>query len=336
MRSPKQAIRLPSSTALALALAALLVSPLARAQALDDARARADALFREGQQLLTAGQVAAACSKLEESQRLDPKLGRLLNLAYCHEQLGLTATAWSEYNQAAALALQTAQAERETFARTQAGELARKLSFVRLDLAAAAEVSDVTIDGKPLGHDQWAVPFPIDPGLHVMTFGAQGYKTREQTVTIAAPGTTKVAVVPLDSETPEAAPAPPPAAAALPVLSPVEPPRSSGTTRVVGWVVGGAGIAALGAGTAFALNAMSLKSQADPSCPQHACSPHGMSLIDEAKTNAWIATAGFGAGVVGVGVGAWLVLRVPSNSAPTQVAPYIAPDRAGVAWRGVW
>ena len=113
-------------------------------------RARADTLFREGQSLVTAGQTAAGCAKLEESQRIDPKLGRLLNVAYCHEQLGKTATAWGEYNQAAALALQSHQAERESFARDRAAALSRKLSFVQLDLAAAPGVSELKLDGKTL------------------------------------------------------------------------------------------------------------------------------------------------------------------------------------------
>jgi hypothetical protein len=311
------------------------VVPHALAQSLDEARARADALFREGQQLLTAGQVPAACSKLEESQRLDPKLGRLLNVAYCHEKLGLTATAWGEYNQAAALALQTAQAERETFARTQAGELARKLSFVLLDLTATPEVSQVTIDGKPLAHEQWAVPFPIDPGPHTLTFAAPDHKSHEQAVTITEPGTSKVALEPLEPETRET-PTPRSAPAPLPELLPTEPSRSGGNGRLAGSVVGGTGIALLGAGTAFGLEAMSLKSQADPHCPQRQCTHEAMSQIEQAKTFATVATIGFAAGAVGVGIGTWLILRAPSSSARAQLAPYVAYDRAGISLQGAW
>ena len=112
---------------------------------------------------MTAGQFPTACAKLAESQSLDPKIGRLLNLAYCHDQLGRTATAWGEYEQAAALALQTKQSERESFARKQAGVLARKLSFLQLDLRAAPEVSQVLVDGASLTREQWSVPFPVDP-----------------------------------------------------------------------------------------------------------------------------------------------------------------------------
>jgi hypothetical protein len=340
MRSPPGTIR--SRAAVRLALAAALLSPIARAQAPDDSRARADALFREGQQLMTSGQLAVACGKLEESQRLDPKLGRLLNVAYCHEQLGRTATAWGEYNQAAALALQTGQSERETFARNQAGELAHKLSFVRLDLSAAPEVSQVTIGGKTLSRAECALPFPIDPGSHAAMFSAAGHKTREQTVTIREAETSRVAVAPLEAEVAAASPAPPggaPPAAAPSEPAPVEPapPASNSNVRTLGWIAAGAGVAALGVGTAFAVDAMSLKSQADPRCPERQCSPEGTALIDDAKTAATLATVGFAVAVVGVGVGAWLVLRSPSpGGASAQVTPYVASDRAGVALRGAW
>jgi hypothetical protein len=324
-----------------------LVAVPARAQLTDADRARADTLFREGQDLLTAGQIATACAKLEESQRLDPKIGRLLNLAYCHEKQGRTATAWNEYNQAAALAVQTKQAERESFARKQATTLAQRLSFLQIDLKAAAEVTQVAVDGSSLTRDQWTVPFPVDPGEHTLAFGAAGRKTRTETVTVAAPGTMRIAVDPLEPEAPSSAGAPPspsptpsqspPAMAANALPEQVEAPASH-PSRLPGWIVGGVGVAALGVGAAFGLRAMQLKSDADPQCPNRQCTPQGASNISDAKTAALISTIGLAAGAVGVGVGAWLILRVPSSSAATssQVAPYVAADRAGLAWQGVW
>lgn len=322
------------------ALALALVAPVVRAQSIDPQRARADTLFREGQQLLTAGHVAPACAKLEESERLDPKLGRLLNLAYCHEQLGRTATSWSEYNQAAALASQTGQAERETFARAQASALAPKLSFIQLDAKAVPDLSSATIDGAPLRRDQLSIPFPADPGEHTLTFGASGHKTGTQTVTLSGAGTVRVVVAPLEVEraaTPPAplppvspAPAPPVALAPTPA-----PPSNSG--HVAGWIVGGVGVAALGVGAGFALRAVTLKGDADPLCPGRLCTPVGLGYISDAKTSAVVADVGLGAGIVGVGVGVWLLLRSPpARETAVQVAPFVAPDRAGLSLRSVW
>jgi hypothetical protein len=296
----------------------------AHAQPVDDTRVRADTLFREGQSLVTAGQIAAGCAKLEESQRMDPKLGRLLNVAYCHEQLGRTATAWSEYNQAAALALQTKQAERESFARERASTLSQKLSFVQLELAAAPDLSEVKVDGTPLARNQWALPFPIDPGTHTLSLAAPGRQPREQSVVVGAPGTLRVAVEALTPEpsapavapaTSAAAPAPTPEPGPAPPDTP-PPAGAGGGGRTLAWVVGGAGVAALGLGTGFGLYAMSLRNQADPECPNKLCSPHGKSLIDDASTAATVATVAFVVGVVGVGASTWLFIRpLPTGGA---------------------
>ena len=79
-------------------LTGLSLEARARADALPvgDTRAQADDEFNEGKRLMDAGDTAAACAKFAHSQELDPKLGRLLNLAFCHEQQGKTASAWSE------------------------------------------------------------------------------------------------------------------------------------------------------------------------------------------------------------------------------------------------
>jgi hypothetical protein len=344
MRPWLKTIPAGARAALACSIAAIFLAPMAHAQTLDEARAQADALFREGQQLMTAGQMAAGCAKLEESQRIDPKLGRLLNVAYCHDNLGRTATAWSEYNQAAALALQVGQSDREAFAHTQAGVLARKLSFVRIDLTAAGDLSQVFVDGREIARDQWAIPFPIDPGDHTLTFAAAGHKTRTQMVTIAAPGTIGIAVDALEPEAPE--PAPSPSARREPTEataeagahepSPSEAPRERGT-RTLGWVVGAIGAGVLGAGAGFGLRAMSLQSQADPShCPARMCDREGKALIDDAQTAATISTIGFIVGGVGIGAGAWLILRSPAAPPSPHVAAYVAADRAGISMQGTW
>src|SRR5271166_3476943 len=85
--------------------------------------ALAEALFRSARELMAAGKYAEACPKLAESNRIDPKLGTLMNLALCHEKAGKTASAWAEYVQAGEIAQRTGQKERAQVARDKAQAL---------------------------------------------------------------------------------------------------------------------------------------------------------------------------------------------------------------------
>ena len=79
--------------ALATCVALAMTATPARADATDEQKALALRLFDEGRSLMAAGKVAEACPKLEESRRLDPLPGTVLNLAVCHEKQGLAASA---------------------------------------------------------------------------------------------------------------------------------------------------------------------------------------------------------------------------------------------------
>src|SRR6185369_4715015 len=97
------------------ALVLALTAP-AFAEASSSDKAAAEALFDEGRRLAQAGKFAEGCPKLEASQKLDPALGTLLNLADCNEKLGKTASAWAQYREATSLARAAGSAEREKFA----------------------------------------------------------------------------------------------------------------------------------------------------------------------------------------------------------------------------
>ena len=337
------------AAAASAAAVVLLSSVPAAAQPSDAGRAKADALFREGQQLLAAGELPAACAKLEESERLDPKIGRLLNVAYCHEKLGRIASAWHEYDQAAAMAIQAHQAEREKFARAHAAALAKQLSFLRLEMGTPPDGTQVSIDDKPLAHDQWGIPFAVDPGQHTVTVQAPGYKTLTVPTNVTGTGEMRVDVSALQKEAaaappPAVAPAPAPAATTQPAAPSgeeapqAEAPAGHGGSRMLAYVVGGAGIVALGVGAGFGADALSLRNEADAHCPGRQCDASGLSSISSAKTAATISTIGLAVGVVGIGAGTWLLVR--SSPAPTAaratVAPFVAADRAGLSLQGAW
>src|SRR5690606_6144737 len=59
--------------------------------------AAAEALFESGHEAMSGGDYDTACARFAESNRLDPAVGSLLNLAICEEKRGRLATAWQLY-----------------------------------------------------------------------------------------------------------------------------------------------------------------------------------------------------------------------------------------------
>jgi tetratricopeptide (TPR) repeat protein len=100
-------------SALALALGAVLnVSGVLAEEADAAAKVRSDALFHEGLRQWEAGDVAGACGLLEQSYKLLPRTGTLLNLGDCHKQLGQLVRARRELREARDWALRDGQTER--------------------------------------------------------------------------------------------------------------------------------------------------------------------------------------------------------------------------------
>jgi hypothetical protein len=287
-------------------------------------------LFREGRALLEAGRVGPACRKLEESQRLDPGGGTLLNVAVCHEREGLTATAWAEFTEALGIAKRDDRPQRIEFARAHIAQLETDLSRLAVQVPPAADAPDLEIrrDGSVLGRAARDSAIPVDPGDHVIEASAPGKATWRQTVVVGPHGDSKTVVVPpLDDAAPGdvvmASSAAPTAAAAgnegsgrtgaSGRTSPDRSPAEESTGRPLGLTIGawsaiGLGVAAAGLGTYFGLHAMSLKEDSERQCPNNACSAQGSSETRDAIDSGNAATAAFAIAGGGLVVGTVLLL----------------------------
>lgn len=302
-----------------------------------DTRAQADDEFNEGKRLMDAGDTAAACAKFAHSQELDPKLGRLLNLAFCHEQQGKTASAWSEYNGAAALAEQKGQDERVEFAREHAAAVAKKLSFVHIDVPANAAV--VEVDGAGLSRDRWPTPLPFDPGEHKVVTSAPGKKPRSLVVVVdTTPGIQEFRISPLDDDS-IALPAS--AQASVPPRPPLGEPvpgaAPSGPSHTPAFIATGVAVAGVGVGAVFGVQAIAKKGDADSNCPAKLCDAEGRSFISEAQSAATISTIGFGVGLVGAAAATWLFIRPPGGDrVSARLTPWVGPHASGLAMGGAW
>ncbi|MDF2696857.1 MAG: hypothetical protein K0S65_5240, partial [Labilithrix sp.] len=127
----------------------------------------AEAAFVEGRALMSAKRYAEACPKLEASHTLEPAVGTVLNLAECFAKIGRTASAWIRYREAAAMALEKNQHEREEIARSRARELEPKLCRLTI-VATNREGLVVTRDGQTVAPAALGIAVPVDPGPHVV------------------------------------------------------------------------------------------------------------------------------------------------------------------------
>ena len=314
--------------------------------------AAAESLFREGKAAMAQKRYEEACSKFAESNRLDPQMGTLLNLAYCHESAGKTASAWGEFNEVAAQAARAGQTGRAGFAKQHAAAVEAKLSRVKLTGGAAD--STVKVDGKVVGAAVIGSAIPMDPGTHRLEVSAPGKKSREATFDVPqGPSSTEVPVPSLESAVAsDAAPAPGPAE---PEPAPREAPKSSSSsgTRTAGFVLGGVGIAGIAAGAVFGV--IYLGKASDYNDCHGFCGGTAQSDQDKkssAQTMGWISTAAFGVGVVGLATGTILLLTSKSSaskeqargdgggharSAPEaklQLRPVFAPHQGAVSLEG--
>ncbi|HEY4012856.1 MAG TPA: hypothetical protein VGM06_05940 [Polyangiaceae bacterium] len=313
------------SVAITALVSCLVVSSPARTAHADPSatdKSTATQLFKEGRALLEAGHVSAACRKLEESQRLDPGGGTLLNLALCHEQEGRTATAWVEFTEALGIAKRDDRPQRVEFARMHIAQLEPSLSRLVIEVPPVADVPDLEIrrDDSIVGRAAWGSPVPVDPGDHVIEVSATGKIPWKEAVVIAAKGDSKAVTIPaLDDAPSVSGPAEssgaqgrtPAVRAATPADAPPSAPardeaKESGSLAPA-WIALGVGVAAAGVGTYFALHALSAKNDADLECHGNVCpAAQGVSDNDDAIRSANFATASFVVAALGVGVGAVL------------------------------
>jgi hypothetical protein len=335
----------------AICIAATTAAASANAQSSAN-QAAAEALFKQGRELMTAGQFAQACPKLAESERLDPAPGTLLNLATCYESNGQIASAWVTYKEAATAAQNADQQERAQLARRKAGELEAKLPTLTVVVPPGADRSDlqITRDREVLGRPGWGVPIPADPGVHTVEASAPGRRTWQGQASVEGAGSAaSIEVPPLEAEAP-AEPAPIAAAAtgvAPPGASPGSesaPPVTTGSgsgQRAAGWVLGGVGVAGLLVGTLFGAIAKSDNDDAKGQCLTNtACSAQGVASGTSALHAATASTIAFVAGGVLAAAGVIVYLTAPSSGARPRagvgLSPMVASGSAGVALRGGW
>ncbi|HEY3500205.1 MAG TPA: carboxypeptidase-like regulatory domain-containing protein [Polyangiaceae bacterium] len=291
----------------------------------------AESLFREGRQLLADGQVAEACDRFAESQRLEPSPGTLLNLARCHADAGMTATAWGEYLAAARLARSQERPQQAAEAELRAEELQPRLVRLRIELDPRTPGVVVTRNGEQLAPSDLHVPLVVDPGSYVIRATAPGHSPFTTTVLVAQPGQVRTVVIPALAAVPSAVATPPrrpPAPGAVPAAPVAEQPGISART----WIAAGVGGAAL---VTSAILAGVAKSKWDDAHEQglcdesHACNQAGLTETDQARRLGNLAT-GFGLAGLAAGACAVIFYSTDASKRNAKVQARVAFDPGSV------
>lgn len=308
----------------------VLLSTAARGQS--GGSALADELFIQAKSLMESEQFQEACDKFEESQRLDPAVGTLLNLAHCHEKVGRFASAWTEYSEVVTVAARQGRPDRVTFAEERLKEIEGHLSKLTIVLPKSSDVEGLSINlnGVKLGRAALGVPLPVDPGLAKIETDAPGRLPQTATISIEQGPSSQTFRVPT--------------LRTIPVKKPGTTPEEHADLllrkklRTAGLVTGGIGALGLAAGTVFGVVALSKNERSFlEGCDGNICDPRGEKLRNQARGFGNASTASFVTGGALLAAGTTLFLlgreeRKEHTEKPPEVSLSAGPGLAFLKW----
>jgi hypothetical protein len=290
-------------------------------------RAAAEALFQAGRDAVQRGDYAVACEKFRESNRLDPAVGTLLNLADCSEHVGKLATAWELFREVEQRL--GPNDDRVPIARGRSASLEKRLPRLSLGPPPGAPAGLVVFrDGVELGAASFDVPLPADPGEHVVLVRAPDRIDSEMRVTLG-PAEQKHITLTLGD---------PVAASSSSSSSSVDVSATATSRgRTTGYVIGGIGALGLATGLVTGAMALTAKHTVDLHCnnkPNRVCdTDDAYQAGARGKALATASTVAFAVGVLGVGVGSYLILS-HKGTQTTALAASVLPDGGFVGMVG--
>jgi hypothetical protein len=315
----------------------LLVSVPAHGAPAATEKAAAEALFEEGTKLMAEQKFDAACAKFEASGAIENGLGIKLWLADCYDRMGRTASAWGLFSEAAALAHQSGQADRERAANERALDLEHRLSKLAIKTPPGGLPAGVvvTLNGVAIPLASLGTPLPVDPGAEHVVLRAPGYRVISLERDVPQGPSSFVLEVPrFEPESRLATPA----AHERPAAAPANHPKPGATQRTLGYSVGGLGVLSLAGAGLLAYRAHSLDTDSHAHCltsEPNACDSTGASLRGEAINYGNVATGAVLAGAALTVTGVVLLLTAPSAHAPdVRVDARLAPNGGFVAVTG--
>lgn len=222
------------------------LSGIARVSEGQSQTAAAESLFDDARALLREGKIKEACAAFAASQKLEPRISTMLNLASCHEKEQRLATAWGEFLQAQTMAKEAGDKKNLTVATQHAGRVKALVSKLTIEVPEEARIpglqiqrSSDTATGETVEAVMWNHSIPVDGGFYTILVTAPKRETWKLAIRVASQRDAQKVVIPIlkdpsKKERPPqkvAAPAaPPPRAPALPTPAPATPPPPEKTS----------------------------------------------------------------------------------------------------------
>ena len=308
-----------------------LLAAGAHAQVTAGDKATAEALFDRGISLMREGKLEEACARLEQSQAIERGIGTMLYLAECYEKSGRTASAWALFREAASEAQAAGQVERAVAGRQRAERLEPSLTKLTVEVSESSRVPGIEVvrNGTPIHKGAWGLPLPVDPGEQRILVQAPGYEPHTLVIVVErGTSTARVDVPPLvraplpavsDAVPAESAPG---QSTPLPSVAVTTEPPTKSKLKLVGIIVGGAGVALLAVGGGFGIRAIHKNNDAKQAgCTRKTCTDDdGVDLTNQALTASKVANVGIIGGGALVAGGLLTYFLAPRSERQTKVA----------------
>ena len=306
----------------------------------------ARALFDDGRRLLNEGKYPEACKTLEAASKLYASPGILLNLGDCYEKVGRTASAWTEFGEAAAAAARARRSDQVAEAKRRQSSVEPKLTKLTIHVTGQITGLTVTRDDSDIASAAWGEPIPVDPGPHQITMAeATGYLPWTTSIVVSSEGQTVTVEVPALAPAPTPPPTPmanetEPRRTGRPAWSPRRRPRARDRT----WSTGPWSVAARPSpspGALWGLGSSNSHTASGSDTSTHEKFVSANSDYSSAKTLYFVGIAGVAVGVVAASAGVLLMTvghhgekRAPVAS--IQATPWVATSGGGVQVAGNW
>lgn len=303
--------------------------------------AQAERLFNEAKTLFADGKTREACEAWEASQRLDPSLATLTNVANCREKAGDLATAWEAWISVERQTSGLGKYENlNNTAKTRAATLEPRLSYLTINVPDEVRIEGLVVlrDGVQIDPGAWNRALPVDGGKHMISGRAPGHETWSTTVEMQPEGDKQSVEVPRFKAIRN------PTGGKTVVIDRTAPSMFTPRRKVAVGVAAG-GVVAIAAGAFFGIRARSLADDADARCPANdECTLNDVaaaeSLSHDAHRTAQFADLSFGVGIAAIGASAflWLTSKPAPRAAAAEtqtpklsIEPRIAPSYAGLS-----